>query len=96
MAEGGSMKISGKSPAALRYGYQVAAELTDWTIAKVPGSGWSLHATVKSKNVHRVSQRPLMLEVKHTHGVWRWPVESLQINGAQLGAALGLRERNNV
>lgn len=77
--------------AVLRWHYRQAAALQGCTIVKV-AEGWTLSATVESSDAFRVSQRPLVCEVSHAEGVWRWPVVSLQIEGASLTAMLGPKE----
>ncbi len=75
----------------LRQGYHQAADVTDWTLTSIP-TGWSLHATVRSSNAFRVSQRPLTFEAPIQGGVWRFPVLELQIQGVVLNALLGPKE----
>jgi len=76
----------------LRWGYHPAGTLGAWTVAR-DGTSWTLTAAVVTKNAFRVSQRPLAFEVRHATGVWRWPIQSLQIAGASLTAVLGPPEK---
>ena len=78
--------------AVLRHGYYRAGTLGAWTVARGE-HGWLLTAAVVTTDAFRVSQRPLAFEVRHATGVWRWPVESLQITDASLTAVLGPKER---
>lgn len=76
----------------VRWGYHTAATLKHWALES-SGAGWSLEATVQAADTFRVSQRPLTFVVQRPRGiVWRWPVESLQIEGATLTARLGPQE----
>jgi hypothetical protein len=77
---------------ALRWGYQPAGTLGAWTVTR-DGSAWTLSASIVKTDAFRVSQRPLAFEARHAHGVWRWPVQSLQIAGASLNAVLGPPEK---
>lgn len=69
----------------LRWGYHCAAQLRDIEI-----SGGQLSATVVSSDDYKVSQRPLWFVLTPT--AWKWPVESLQIEGATLKASVGSLE----
>mgnify|MGYP001562449127 CR=1 FL=1 len=77
--------------AFLRWGYYPAATLHAWTVTK-QASGWTLAATVTTTDTFRVSQRPLVFAAPTAKGVWRWPIVSLQIEGASLTAVLGPKE----
>jgi len=72
------------------WGYYRAATVGPWTAEKGE-SGWSLTATVTEMDTFRVSQRPLTFVASHAKGAWRWPIESLEIQGASLSAMLGPR-----
>ena len=76
---------------SLKWGYQIAASLTAWTITKNP-DGWSLTATVVSSNTFWLAQQPLVFVAPHQDGSWRWPTVALQITGALLSATLGPKE----
>lgn len=78
--------------ASLRWSYHQAAALRDWTLTKVAG-GFALSATITTKDTFRVSQRPLVFVVTTQDGPWRFPVQSLQIDGASLTATLGPKEK---
>lgn len=66
----------------LKWGYHSAAQLRDIVIE----SG-QMKATIESVDDYKVSQRPLWFVLTPTN--WRWPVESLQIEGTTLTASLG-------
>jgi hypothetical protein len=79
----------------LKWGYLSAATLGPWTLtAETAGDTvrHSLSATVRSQDAYAVSQQPLAFVVPRPSGVWRWPVESLQIVDGALTAALGPQE----
>lgn len=75
----------------LRRGYQSAAELSAWTVARTP-DGWSLTATIQSSHAFWISQRPLVFEAPHANGAWRWPITELLVAGVSLTAKLGPKE----
>jgi hypothetical protein len=77
--------------AVVRWHYHQAAALQTCLITKA-AEGWTLSAAIRSTDAFRVSQRPLVCEVPHATGVWRWPIVSLQIEGASLTATLGPKE----
>jgi hypothetical protein len=70
------------------WGYHLAGSVSQWTVEKSDG-GWSLSATVVNPDAFRLSQRPLVFVAPHKDGSWRWPIVSLQIEGAALTAQLG-------
>lgn len=70
------------------WGYHLAGSVSQWTVSKSDGA-WSLSATVVSSDAFRLSQRPLVFVAPHKDGAWRWPIVSLQIEGAALTAQLG-------
>lgn len=78
--------------AVLRHGYYVAGRLGAWTVTR-EGQAWVLSTSIIHSDAFRLSQRPLAFVVAHANGVWRWPVEELQITGASLTAVLGPKER---
>lgn len=73
------------------WGYHTAGTVGAWTIARQDGVR-VLTADFAQMDTFKASQRPLVFEARHAHGVWRWPVESLQITGASLTAVLGPKE----
>ena len=74
----------------LRYVYQLAGTVTEWTITQESGV-WSLAGTIDTLDTFRASQRPLTFVIPHARGQWLWPITSLQISGASLSAVLGPR-----
>lgn len=78
---------------SLRWGYHHAAALGAYTVTKIDALSWSLTATVLSSDAFRVSRRPLVFVAPHEKGSWKWPIVSLQIEGAQLSAVLGPMEK---
>lgn len=74
----------------LRWGYTEAASLGAWTLsADASGSG-QLTATIRTVDHFRVTQSPLVFVAPRPAGEWRWPVESLTIQGSDVTATLGL------
>ncbi len=86
-----SLTITG-AVGSVAWGYHVAGSLGPWTIARQDGVR-VLTAQIVEMNTVMASQRPLAFEVRHTGGVWKWPIESLQITGASLTAVLGPKEQ---
>lgn len=78
---------------ALRWGYHAAGALGAWTVTKGDDGAWSLSATVVSLDTFKAAQRPLSFVATHATGAWRWPIETLEIQGAALTARLGPKER---
>lgn len=80
--------------ASLRWGYAQAAALRDYTVVREDEhKQWSVSATVVSSDAFRIAQRPLAFIAPHAKGVWRWPIQELQISGDSLTASLGPPER---
>lgn len=77
--------------AQVKWGYHSAAVLRNCTVTRTDGV-WSLTGTVVKSDAFRLSQRPLAFEVTLQHGIWRWPVNTLQMDGASLTAGLGQKE----
>ena len=74
------------------WGYHEAATVGPWSITLNAQGGGELSASVQSQEPHRITQRPLWFEVPRTGTPWRWPVESLQIEGDRCTATLGPQE----
>jgi len=83
-----NVTVSGVS-GVLKHGYYMAGTVGAWTITRAETGGWVLAATLTKTDAFRVSQRPLVFEAPHAHGVWTWPITSLQMTGASLTAVLG-------
>jgi hypothetical protein len=75
----------------LRCGYQHAATLRPWTVIHEENR-WTLTGTLNRQNFW-LSQQPLKFV---TPNGWRWPVLTLQIEGASLTATLGPKESRYV
>lgn len=87
-----NLTVSGVK-ASLKWGYAPVAELADWTVTKAADNTWTVTATVVTVDTFKASQRPLVFAAPHAKGVWRWPVEELQIADRKLSARLGPKEK---
>lgn len=76
----------------LRWGYQTAAELKNWTVESFGGGAAQLRASIVKVDKFRASQRPLDFQTRVKVGTWTWPVIELQITGTSLDATLGPRK----
>lgn len=80
----------------VRWGYYAAAAVRDvileWDLA---AKEYRLKATVVTADTFRLSQQPLVFQIAHDKGVWRWPVKSLQVADGTLTAVLGPKEKND-
>lgn len=74
--------------AILKWGYLDAGTVGTWTVVVDP-TGADLSASVVTMDAFRVAQRPITFAVARPSGTWRWPVESLHIEGGTLTARLG-------
>lgn len=72
----------------LRWGYHLAGTVGAWTVTKEP-THWTLSATVDQIDDFTVSQRPLKFVATHAQGAWKWPIDTLEIQGASLVGTLG-------
>lgn len=72
----------------LKWGYYPAATLASWTISG--GESLTLTAKIVSQDTFRVSQQPLTFQPIGRS--WRWAVQSLQIVGDSVTAALAPQE----
>lgn len=77
---------------SLKWSYHEAGTLGAWTVTTAAGVR-TLSATLVSSDAFRVSQRPLRFVASHANGAWVWPIQELQISGAQLTAVLGPPEK---
>ena len=75
----------------LYWGYHLVGTVRAWTATRVGDTG-SLTGTIVKIDTFRASQRPIVFVVQHKNGVWRWPLETLQIEGQSLHATLGQKE----
>lgn len=88
----------------IKWHYQIAAEIRGYTVSRSLDKRWSLRATVVSADAYKLDQRPLAFVapiknrvwdaassqwVEGDEGEWRWPVESLQVDGSTVVAQLG-------
>ena len=74
--------------AEIRHGYHVAASLVDVALV-VNASGSHLTARVVRADAFRLSQQPIVFRINRSPVPWKWPIESLQIDGDALDARLG-------
>lgn len=78
----------------LYWGYFLVGTLQAWTATRSFTTGvGSLTATIDDVDTDRIdtardSQLPVVCVVTHQHGVWRWPLESLQIADKTLTASI--------
>lgn len=87
---GNTVRINGPS-AEVRWHYQRAASLGPWTLTG-DATGCRVTAKVLDANTFRVQQHPLTFVVPRQHGLWTWPVISLQIADGSLTAVLNPQE----
>lgn len=78
---------------SLVWGYRTAAELRSWRIGKAADGKWTLTGTFARVDRFQVRQRPLLFTAPREHGLWAWPIETLQVSDAGLTATLGPPER---
>lgn len=79
--------------AEVRWGYHLAATVKDWEFTPLDASSFRVTAHVVSSDTSALSQPALTFCVPRSNGVrWTWPVQSLQITGQALSAALGSQE----
>lgn len=77
----------------LYWGYYLVGTLRAWTVTRHgPADPGTLTGTAVDLNAYRASQHPIEFVVKHKHGVWRWPLERLQIADASITATLRPQE----
>ncbi len=76
---------------AIRYGYHTVAQVRQWRVA---GDGGTRILTGTAEDVNDVmaSQQPLQFRATRARGESRWPIMTLEIEGASLRAVLGPRE----
>lgn len=86
----GSVTIRGVD-GTLYWGYHLVGTVRAWT-AVGSGPSLSLTATIVKIDPFRASQRPIEFVAKHQSGSWRWPLETLQIDGQSLHATLGRKD----
>lgn len=84
------MTITG-AQGSVRWGYHRACDLRAWVVTTQDDGSLTLSAIVDTSDPFRLSQQPLVFEAPHAQGAWRWPIDSLQIEGVALTARLGLR-----
>jgi hypothetical protein len=72
----------------VRWSYQLAGTLRGWTVTQDAGV-WSLTGTLAQTNAFRLSQQPLAFVAPLVKGVWKWPIQTLQIADGTLTACLG-------
>lgn len=80
----------------LFWGYSSVGTVRAWTVTRhTPSDPGTLSGTVEHLNAFRASQHPITFVVQHKQGVWRWPLETLQIAGTSLTARLRPLERSD-
>lgn len=73
----------------LYWGYHLVGAVHNWTVTRhTPADPGTLTGTAVDLNAFRASQHPLAFVVTHQHGVWRWPLETLQIADSVVTATL--------
>ena len=76
--------------ATIAWGYHTAAVCTSWSVTKAGrAGGWLLSATVSRADPFKLRQSPLKFAAPRKGGFFCWPVESVTLEGARLGAVLG-------
>jgi hypothetical protein len=66
--------------ALVQWGYQCAAVVEAWTIARQEGTGaWRLMGRVSEADPYAITQPGLRLVVRHQSGAWGWPIESVNM-----------------
>jgi len=75
----------------VRWAYHLVGTLTEWTVTNDAGAR-TLTGTMQTSDTFRLTQQPLVFQASHPHGVWRWPIHSLQMTGTTLTASLGPQE----
>ena len=64
--------------AQVRWGYQVAAEIGDWSFTGTRRAGGTVLATVRSRHEFRLAQRPLTFAWSASLGRReRWPISAV-------------------
>lgn len=86
----GSLTITGHV-GEVRYGYNRAALLTAWTFTG-SSRGGVITARLQDTDTFRLSQAPLRVVLTVGQSLMRWPLLSLQIEGASLTATVGEKE----
>lgn len=73
----------------MKWGYHVAADLTQWEVTVQPDKS-VFSATVTSSDAFRLSQPALTFVVTRQGAVpWIWPVLTLHIVGSSVSGSLG-------
>ena len=72
----------------VRWAYYDAAILAQYTLTREDGI-WRLAGQVLMLNAIMLQQRPLLFEVPHAGGAWRWPIEVINVQDGRLSATLG-------
>lgn len=71
------------------WGYQDAAVLKAWTIARTK-KAWTLNAIVDTSNAFRLRQRPLLFTAPRDRGRWCFQLQAMDVVGPnQIRATLG-------
>lgn len=79
----------------VKLAYRVAAEVAGFSfVIDRATTGGRLTGTVTASDPLLLASSPLRFVVATKGGAWRWPIETIRIDGAQLVATLGPREQD--
>lgn len=73
----------------IEWRYFVAAAIEGYTVTRSADNQWSLLATVIQADAFKLRQRPLVFAAPYDAGVWRWPIQSLDVGPNHIRATLG-------
>lgn len=77
--------------ATVVWGYHVAMTVTGWSFTG-SGTGGTVTATVANRNAFRMSQIPLMVEMRLDKTTVVWPVRSVYEDGSTVTIEVGPKE----
>jgi hypothetical protein len=78
----------------LRWGYQTAATIREWTVTRQRRSS-TLRGTLDGYNSAYVYQRGVHFNTLTQAGAWEWPVRRIEIVGSRVTAELGPQQREH-
>jgi hypothetical protein len=74
----------------IKWSYHVAADIKGYTVSRnATTKEWSMRGTAVQADAFKLAQRPLVFVAPHQGGEWRWPIESVQVDGGTVTASLG-------
>jgi hypothetical protein len=81
--------------AAIRWVYDEAARVGTYVITRDKETKrWTVQGTIVAADAFKLTQRPLVLVVRHEAGEWRWPITSaVSTTEGPFAADLGEREK---